>query len=202
MLAVNESSERSARPERTCAGCRRTDDRDALVRLVLGNSPPILAPDVSRKLPGRGVSVHPTRECIEAAASRGGFARTLKTKIDVDARALAGAIAGQYARRIDSLLVAAWRAKKVAIGTEAVRDAMVRGKIAMLVVAEDAAGRREELAQFAERLGRACVVWGNKASLGGLFGRDEVGVLGVVDEGIAAEIHRAAAHVAELSEDG
>ena len=50
-------------------------------------------------------------------------------------------------------------------------------------------------------LGGACVSYGDKASLGRLFGRETLGVLGILDEGIAAEVALAARCVDELSED-
>jgi predicted RNA-binding protein YlxR (DUF448 family)/ribosomal protein L7Ae-like RNA K-turn-binding protein len=206
----SESSETNS--ERLCVGCRRTDSREELLRFAIGPDAPYLAPDLQRKLGGRGVSVHPTRACMELAMKRGGFARALKRditrdgKIDVDA--LCGSAAMLYEKRAESLLIAAARRRKLAIGTDSVREALrssIRNEgerspvfVETLVVSKDAEGRREELEALAERLGRHCVVLGTKNSLGRLFGRDEVGVLGILDRGIADEVVRCAAHAAEL----
>lgn len=186
-------------PERTCAGCRARDDRDALARFVLGPDGRLVA-DASRKLPGRGVSVHPRRSCIEAAARRGGFARALRTSVQVDADTLVDQLSAQYHRRIEGLLLAASRKRALVLGTEAVRGELRRDAPDMLLVAADAAGRREELERTAQRLGDKCLVYGTKAELGRLFGRDEVGVLAIEDRGIAGEIARAAACISGLRE--
>ncbi len=206
------ASGRGSVSERLCVGCRRNDSREELLRFAIGPEAPYLAPDPQRKLGGRGVSVHPTRACVELAWRRGGFARALKRdvtrdgKIDIDA--LCDAAVVLYEKRAESLLIAAARRHKLAIGTDAVREALrssIRSGderspvfVETLIVSSDAEGRREELEALAERLGRRCVVLGTKNSLGRLFGRDEVGVLGIMDRGIADEIVRSAAHAAEL----
>lgn len=199
--------------ERLCVGCRRTVPREELMRFAIGPDAPYLAPDPQRKLGGRGVSVHPTRKCIELAAKKGGFARALKRGVTIDAGALCESAAMLYMMRAESLLIAASRRRKLAIGTDAVRDALrsaprggeavpagppERSPVEALIVAADAEGRREELQAQAERLGRRCTVLGTKMSLGRLFGRDEVGVLGVLDRGIADEVLRCAVHATEL----
>jgi predicted RNA-binding protein YlxR (DUF448 family)/ribosomal protein L30E len=176
------------------------DAKAGLLRFVVAPVPPFLVPDVGGKLGGRGVSVHPTRACVEAAVRRGGFAKVLKRAVPVGADELARLAAEQYIRRAESLLVAARRADALALGTDAVREALRGGKVQALVVAADAAGRREELEQAAERLGRRCVVLGTKASLGKLFGRDELGVAAVLDAGIASALTRAAARALALLE--
>lgn len=179
-------------PERTCAGCRQRDDRDALVRFVLGPDGRLVA-DATRRLPGRGASAHPRRSCIEAAARRGGFSRAFRAPVEADADALAAQLVAQLERRIEGLLLAAKRAGRLVLGTEAVRSEMRRDGRLLLVVAADAAGRRDEIERAAERLGDDCLVYGHKSTLGRLFGRDEVGVLAIDDRGIATEITRAAA---------
>lgn len=194
---AGEAGEASSRTpsERLCAGCRRTDARDALLRLAIGPEAPFLVPDPQGKLGGRGVSVHPTRACVELAAKKGGFARALKRNVTIDAAALCETARALYVMRAESLLIAAARRKKLAIGTEAVREALRAPEgslVEVLVVAADAEGRREELEAAAARLGRRCQVLGTKSSLGRLFGRDEVGVLGVLDRGIADEVVRCA----------
>lgn len=189
------------RPERTCVGCRQRDGRDALLRFVLGPDGRPVA-DVPRRLPGRGVSVHPRRSCLVAAARRGGFARGFRRRVEADTDDLVAQAVAQYRRRVEGLLTAARRSGSIALGTEAVRAELRRRAPALLLVAEDAAGRREELERTAERLGERCVVFGNKTDLGRLLGRDEVGVLAITDRGIAEEVARAAAAISAIAEEG
>ncbi len=187
---------------RTCAGCREQRPREALVRLAVVPEPPYVVADARGRLGGRGVWVHGDRKCLEIAARKGGIARSLRRPVQLDPDAIADAIRGQIERRLEGLLLGAHRARKVAVGTDAVRESLAEGRIRLLCVAEDAAGRREELTAAAERLGKACVVLGPKGDVGRLFGRDEVAVLAIEDNGIAAEVDRASAHLAGLRPAG
>jgi predicted RNA-binding protein YlxR (DUF448 family) len=193
-------------PERTCVGCRSTDAQSALLRFAFADDPPRLAPDPGRRLGGRGASVHPRRSCLEQAVRRGGFSRAFRRPVEVETDALIQAATDQYRRRIGGLLLAGWRARHLVVGTDAVSKALdeANGPV-LLVVAGDAAGRRSELEKRAGSLGRGAVptsiTYGDKATLGRLFGRETLGVLGILDEGIAAEVVRAAHCVDELSED-
>src|SRR5690606_34949310 len=196
----SEDSERT-REERTCVGCRRRDARTALLRFAIRTEVPRLVPDVAGRLGGRGVSVHPKRACLEQAVKAGGFARALRGSVGSTARELGQLAASQYERRLTGLLLAAHRSRALTLGTDATRDAIRAGRVRLLVVAEDAAGRREELVEQAGRLGEACVVFGRKAQLGHWLGRDEVGVLSIADEGIAEEVARAVERVNELSQE-
>jgi predicted RNA-binding protein YlxR (DUF448 family) len=195
---ARESTTDEAISARLCAGCRNTAPREELLRLAISREAPFLVPDPQRKLGGRGVSVHPTRACVSLAVKKGGFARALASDARIDEASLLANAASLYVKRAESLLLSAARRRTLAIGTEAVREAMREGALDCLVVASDAEGRREELEAGAARLGRRCAVLGTKASLGRLFGRDEVGVLSVRDAGIAAEVVRCAGIAREL----
>src|ERR1041385_3953917 len=91
---------------RMCVGCRRKDDRDALVRFVLAGDPPKLVADVARRARGRGASLHPSRACLSAAVRAGAFRRALKTdaSLRLDADELARNACAQYALHMDRLL--------------------------------------------------------------------------------------------------
>ena len=196
---ANETTQ--THPERLCVGCRQKAERQDLVRFALGPTPPYVAPDPGRRLGGKGVSVHPTRGCLERAITRGGFARAARQPVRLDLEAIAGALASFEERRANSLLMAAQRRRVLALGTDAVREAMRAGGITLLVVAHDAAGRRFEIEKAAERLGTACVVFGDKAALGALLRKNEVGVLALLDAGVSAEFAQAAARIRALRED-
>lgn len=212
MSAMERQDERSS--ERTCAGCRTTAGRDDLLRFVVSSSPrteggaeggaaaPVsLVPDIGRKLPGRGVSVHPKRACLDLAVKRGGFAKSLERAVSVDAPTLAVQSAAQYRARALGLLLAAGRARKLAIGTDATKEAIEAKRANALLVTRDAAGRREELEHMAQGLGARCIVFGDKQEIGGLYGRPEVSVLAILDSGIAEEVALAAVRAADLVED-
>jgi len=63
-------------PVRTCVGCRKRAPVTDLLRVVVRTG--ALVPDPRRRLPGRGASVHPTPECLDAAERRRAFVRALR----------------------------------------------------------------------------------------------------------------------------
>jgi predicted RNA-binding protein YlxR (DUF448 family) len=187
-------------PERTCVGCRQKDGRLALLRFVLAGDPPQLVPDVPRRASGRGVSVHPRRRCLHAAARNGALSRGLRTTVVVDAEQLADWASGQYARRFEGLLRAAHRGGLAVVGTERVRDAISSQRAVLLIVAGDASARRQELVAAAQRLGRSCIVHADNVELGRLFDRETVAIAAITDSDIAEELQHAFACAALLAE--
>jgi hypothetical protein len=202
MLDVMAKSERDKPSRRMCAGCGKRAERAELVRLVVGDSEPFVAVDLGRRLGGRGVSVHPKRACIRSAALRGGLARALRGVAQVEPESLERMIAQQFEQRASGLLSAAQRARSLALGGDAVRSALKANKGDLLIRAKDSRGRGDELAHVATALGCATAIWGTKASLGDAFSRSELGVLLVMDRGIALAILDCLSHIEALSEDG
>lgn len=192
---------------RACVGCRQRDDREELLRFVAGGQrgETMLAPDIRRRAPGRGVSVHPRYRCVDAAVRSGALHRGLGLGAElgskVSARQLSLSAAEQYSRRAAGLLQAGQRARKLALGTEAVRVALNAAGVHALLIATDAEGSRDELARAAERLGARCLVWSTKEELGRLFGRAMLSIVGVLDAGIATELRHVVRCAAELAED-
>ena len=74
-------------PVRTCVGCRERAAKVELLRVVAVAG--ALIPDPAGRLPGRGASVHPRSECLQAAVRRRAFARALRVNGPVDFSALA-----------------------------------------------------------------------------------------------------------------
>ncbi|MFN2146950.1 MAG: YlxR family protein [Anaerolineales bacterium] len=70
-------------PQRTCVGCRETQAKRGLIRVVRG--PDGIEIDPSGKAPGRGAYVHEQRSCWEKALA-GPLARALRTELDAHAR--------------------------------------------------------------------------------------------------------------------
>jgi predicted RNA-binding protein YlxR (DUF448 family) len=181
-------------------GCRKSDDRDALLRFVVAGVPPQLVPDVGRKAEGRGVSVHPSRACLEAAVRSGALRRGARAEQSASAGELAQWARVQYQRRLDGLLLSAKRSGRALLGTEAVREGIARRSVAALIVAQDAANSRDALMESAQRLGGSCIVHGDKSALGKLFGRETLAVIAVTDARLAGEMYRAAQSAASLAE--
>ncbi len=202
MLGVMAKTERDKPSRRMCAGCGSRTEPGELVRLVVGDSEPFVAVDLGRRLSGRGVSVHPKRTCIRSAALRGGLARALRGVAQIEPESLERMIVQQFEQRAVGLLSSAQRARSLALGGDAVRSALKANKGDLLIRAKDSRGRGDELAHVATALGCATVTWGTKASLGDAFSRSELGVLLVMDRGIARAILDCLSHIEALSEDG
>ena len=84
-------------PTRTCVGCRRTDSRSALLRVVAETDETgviRLTPDLRRRLPGRGAWLHPTGDCLEQALRRRAFGRALRVGAAPDPAAVTTYVEG------------------------------------------------------------------------------------------------------------
>ena len=201
MLQTMAKDTSSRTRQRMCVGCGTRTGAEKLARLVVGPSPPFVAVDLDRRLGGRGFSVHPRRACLRAAVRRGGLARALRDVGPIEPEALERMILERCATRVEGLFRAAGRARRVALGTDAVEAAFARNQGDLLVVAEDARGRAEGLRRRATSMGCATATWGTKATLGGYFSRQELAVFLVTDRGIARAVLECLTRVEALSED-
>ncbi|HVK69533.1 MAG TPA: DUF448 domain-containing protein [Polyangium sp.] len=194
-----------------------------LVRLVLGPGGEV-AVDAAGGGFGRGAHVHPRPSCVEKAAQRG-LARAAKGKVSLlwdeapeqpseetavsettssgklvplDAGSLSRAIVRALDRRVQGLVVAAARARKIALGADAVTGADGRGEAELIVVATDAAAGSELSAvRRAVSEGRA-VAWGTKKVLATLCSTaasskraEGLAVMAIKDDRIAAALREA-----------
>lgn len=184
---------------RTCVGCRVSGDPQDLVRLVVGPEGDVV-PDLAGGAFGRGAWVHPRLACLEGAV-RGGLSRGLKTQIKTDVPQVVSQLRHAAVRRTISLLQAAQRAKRVAIGTAALEDAERDGRVELLVLACDAKASADLSA--VRRLGERGRVrlFSTKAELGAAFKRDELALIGLVSTDLSREVSRMIS-VSELEEPG
>jgi predicted RNA-binding protein YlxR (DUF448 family)/ribosomal protein L7Ae-like RNA K-turn-binding protein len=125
--------------------------------------------------------------------------------VPLDACSLSQAIIAALDRRVQGLLVAAARSRKIAPGTDAVVGADVRGQAALVLVATDAAAGAElSVVRRAISEGRG-VAWGTKKVLGALCSaadsakRSEgLAVIAIKDDRIGAAIREAVQAAAAL----
>jgi uncharacterized protein len=202
---MNSTTEADAMAEghaRTCVGCRNQDDTDALVRFayVPDHEPP-LVPDLLGKLGGRGLWMHARFTCLQKAA-RGGIARALRRELTVDSAQLTAALSSQLTRRIQGLLLAALRRRRAAVGTDAVCEALATCPVSLLLVAKDAAGRRNDVVSRASERRVRVVEFLDKEALGHLTQREALSFVAILEPNIAREVADTARWLAGLSEDG
>jgi predicted RNA-binding protein YlxR (DUF448 family) len=201
-VAEIEDKAEKVRPERTCAGCREHSPREALLRFChVPDLPSELVPDFSNKLGGRGVWVHFRHACLHKAV-RGGFARALRRAVKVDIQLLTSQAGQQIDRRIQGLVGAAVRRRQVALGTDAVISALAACTPPLLLVAKDAAGRREDVVALAAQRRVPVLEVFDKDTLGSLTGKAALSFIAVLDDQFAREIVESARWLAGLSEDG
>ena len=181
---------------RTCVGCHAEVASEELVRVVLGPDG-TLVPDPRGGAFGRGAWLHPRPECLVRAVPRG-LARALKAEVRANAEEFSSLMRKAGMRRLLSLVGAAFRAKKAAVGATAVEEVLDRGRDCLVLVATDAqaAASGPGVARAAAR-GRALAL-STKVELGGALGRAEVGVIAILDEGFERPLREAAA-LSELS---
>ncbi|MFM7083535.1 MAG: RNA-binding protein [Hyphomicrobium sp.] len=120
---------------RLCALTQKSLPREELIRFVVGPDQQIF-PDVSAKLPGRGIWITATAEKITEAISRGVFNRSLKREIKIppDLPLKTGSLLQERALNALSL---ANKAGQVTTGFVQVEKIIKSGKVALLLHAKD-----------------------------------------------------------------
>lgn len=108
-------------PERRCLVTGETGPKAGLVRFVLGPDGAVI-PDVTGKLPGRGMYVTASRPILEQAR-KGQFARAAKAPVTVPDD-LAQAVERQLAHRVVDLVSLARKAGLAIAGFEKVKEAL------------------------------------------------------------------------------
>lgn len=119
-----------------------------LIRFVAGPEGQVV-PDLSAKLPGRGMWVEATRAAVDAAVQRGGFSRSAKTKLVADPK-LSDLVEALLAKRCLERLGLARKAGGLVTGFEQVETGLRGGKVAWLIEASDSsADGRDKLLRIA-----------------------------------------------------
>ena len=139
-------------------------DESRLIRFVAAPDGSV-APDLGRKLPGRGMWVASDRASIETASKKNLFSRAAKTKLNASAD-LAGMVEGLLFRRCLDQLGLARREGVLISGFEKSAAAIRAGKAAWVIEASDGSsdGRGKLLALARHQTAKVC----------GLFSADDL----------------------------
>lgn len=160
-------------PYRRCIVTRERLPKERMIRFVIGPDQ-TLVPDLAARLPGRGMWLSARGDVLEAARTRGAFARAARNPVrapdDLADRVRAGIV-----RRIEELLGLARRAGQAVAGFDRAREWVRGGRAALILQASD--GSAEERRRFlggSEAIQTRMPVFTPlpAATLGGLFGRD------------------------------
>jgi len=146
--------------ERRDLATRQVMDESRLIRFVAAPDGSV-APDLGRKLPGRGMWVEATRAAVDEAVKRNLFARAAKAQLK-PAPDLSDRIEGLLARRCLDQLGLARREGVLISGFEKAAAAIRAGRAAWLIEAADGAadGRGKLLALARHQTTRICGTFG------------------------------------------
>jgi ribosomal protein L7Ae-like RNA K-turn-binding protein len=112
----------------------------------------------------------------------------MKGEVRTSVAEFSAALVAQAERRAYSLIGAAFRARKAAAGSTAVRDAFTAGQVKLVLVAGDARAAAETpWVEALVKSGRARG-FGSKELLGRVIGRPETGVIAILDDGISTAL--------------
>jgi uncharacterized protein len=171
-------------PERTCIGCRRVLKKDEVVRIIAG--PEGIVIDYREKLTGRAAYVCPGRSCITRALAKETLSKAFKSRVPpADAADFISRLAATIRDKIKALLTISMKAGKLAAGSSAVKDALEKGRVELLLFATDLSeGTKEKLDVQGFGLHRQETLF-TRDEFGALLGRELVGVVGILEKGLA-----------------
>ena len=158
-------------PLRRCIVTREVLPKESLIRFVIGPGGD-LVPDISGKLPGRGLWVKAERAVLASAVAKNLFAKVARQSVDVPAD-LVGRTVVLLSHRCLDLIGLARRAGQVICGFEKVRDALRGRRVALVLAAADgAADGRGKLRALTGALPTLALFSG--ADLSSALGRENV----------------------------
>ena len=140
-----------------------------MLRFVVGPDRQVV-PDLAARLPGRGLWLSARADVIEAARSKGAFARAARGMVTVPAD-LSAALQAGLARRIADHLGLARRAGQAVAGFAKAREWVVSNRTGLVLQASDGSeDERRRMLSGAD----VTVAWPlDGAALGAVFGRDQ-----------------------------
>lgn len=142
----NNACPSKATPERTCIVTRVVHDQDKLIRFALSPKNEIV-PDITAKLPGRGVWVLNSRQVLETAIVRRAFDRAWRRRVEVPEDLVVRVDSLLERHALDALSLAN-KAGCVTCGYTNVSERVINAHNITLLQAADASdGGRQKLAR-------------------------------------------------------
>jgi predicted RNA-binding protein YlxR (DUF448 family) len=139
MTRGGADKDRGAGPERKCIATAEVLPTSALIRFVVGPND-LIVPDITGKLPGRGIWVRADRAALDRAVGRKLFARGAKRAVEVPPD-LVDRVETLLLDRVVSLLALARKAGQAVAGYEKVKSWLGSGEAAVLLQARDGSER-------------------------------------------------------------
>jgi predicted RNA-binding protein YlxR (DUF448 family) len=142
-----------------------------LVRFALSLDD-IIVPDITERLPGRGIWVSSQREILQKIEKKDFFSRAFKKKVEIPANIVEATVSASLAYVI-SLFALARKAGVVASGCETVKKACCKKPAAVYCLASDySAASLEKIPGFTRDVSKiGCL---DRYELGQVFGADHI----------------------------
>lgn len=141
-----------------------------MLRFVVGPGGTIV-PDISARLPGRGIWLSARRDVLEGAVKRGAFARAARSPVLLPPD-LTGTVVAGLLRRVGDTIGLARRAGHAVAGFTKAREWVQAGRAGLVVQAKD--GSPDERARLMSGSSVTAVQPLTATELAAVFGRDHV----------------------------
>ena len=176
--------------ERACAGCKAVAPPEALLRFTLSPAKELTF-DLKAKLPGRGTWACPTLPCLKQGVIKRGFARSLHTAISVDPMTLGQAAQHALRRHLLQDFGLCYRSSQCSFGMDRCLRLLAQGNVHACIVAQDLSCRSaQQLLEQNQSASSHEIIQTHfsKKTLGEAFGRQEVGIISILDGKLAQRL--------------
>ncbi len=181
---------------RRCAVTRQRLAKEQMIRFVVAPDRS-LVPDLTARLPGRGIWLSARGDVVETARIRGVFAKAARGPVTVPPDLLS-VLTTALVRRIGDHLGLARRAGEAVAGFAKAREWVQTGRVALMVQAAD--GSADERARLLGAWPGPRVMPLTGAQLGAVFGRDHAVHVAVAGGRLAERIRLEAERLGGLRE--
>jgi predicted RNA-binding protein YlxR (DUF448 family) len=164
------SKDREDGPDRKCIVTGEVQPKYGLIRFVVGPED-MIYPDVSGKLPGRGIYGAADRDALETAVSKKLFARGAKQQVKIPDDLLAE-VEKQLARQVVNLIAMSRKAGSAVAGYEKTKAWLQSEEAQVLFQASDGSGRGKS--KLSTPHYGSYIGWLTADELGLAFGRETV----------------------------
>jgi predicted RNA-binding protein YlxR (DUF448 family) len=198
-LTRGASTKRNNDPERKCISLGSSHPKEELIRFVLSPDG-VVTPDLSEKLPGRGLWVSSSRETLADAIDKNLFSRAAKAQAKVP-DGLFDLVEKLLVKRVIETISLARRGGEVVSGFEVVKGALISGRARILIQASD--GSERQLGKLRSPEGKNvyfnCLT---QAELGLAFGRDYAIHAALTGGGLTKRVRAEATRLAGIRKKG
>jgi ribosomal protein L7Ae-like RNA K-turn-binding protein len=150
-----------------------------------------VVPDLKGRSFGRGAWVHPRPQCLKRLQQA--LQKSFKAPVTTTTPQALWLLHSAAETHVNRILGDARRQGLLIYGSDQTGADWLAGRVQLVLIARDArAAAQLSFVEDATRAGKV-QVWATKAELGALFGRAEIGVLGVRDRGLAQRLFGAIA---------